>query len=463
MGGAAWAAIALTAHAHRIAAIWLGNGLWLGIVLPRPKRRWPGLLGAGLVGNLAANLIHGDGLAVGLLLSVCNGLEVLVSALGLARPGALELHRRGPFLRFLLIAVGLSPLLAAAIASAGLYALRGQAIGQNGLTWLIADALGVALVTPLVLKIGRRRLWRAFTAAPPAKTALLFAAPIGLAMLCFWQTRYPLLFLVPPTMGLAAAELGYAATTILVPVVGVIALVATEMGRGQFHLNAALSPEERLYMLQFFLLANVLISHWTAGVAAARRKAVRDLAELAKTLRVEASVDPLTGLANRRSFDTALARELASAGAGEGPLSLLLLDLDHFKKLNDTLGHNAGDACLCRVAEVLRRASRRGTELASRYGGEEFALLLPGTDAASAQRTAEALREAIARLTDAGEDGAVPVTASIGIATLESGRSLDPGLFVASADISLYEAKRAGRNCVHAARQTSPPRLRIVR
>ncbi len=161
-----------------------------------------------------------------------------------------------------------------------------------------------------------------------------------------------------------------------------------------------------------------------------------------KELESLATTDGLTGLKNRRTFGEKLAEEHARAVRYHQPLSLLLLDVDHFKQYNDTFGHPAGDAVLQRVAQTLG-STARDTDVAARYGGEEFVLILPQTDEAGALVIAERLRSVIA----GGDWELRPITASVGIATL----SLDtptPDCLTACADKALYQSKEAGRNRV---------------
>ncbi len=161
--------------------------------------------------------------------------------------------------------------------------------------------------------------------------------------------------------------------------------------------------------------------------------------------------DSLTGIANRRVFDDTLREEWARATRHGGPLSLLLCDIDHFKRFNDHHGHPAGDACLRRVAKLLQTCTRRPTDLVARYGGEEFVLLLPYTDAAGAQAHA---RTCLAAVVDAaiphGDSPVAPVvTLSIGASTIvRSGPDVDAPSLLARADLALYEAKRSGRHRV---------------
>jgi diguanylate cyclase (GGDEF)-like protein len=154
----------------------------------------------------------------------------------------------------------------------------------------------------------------------------------------------------------------------------------------------------------------------------------------------------LTELANRRSFDRSLERELTRANRTDGRLSVVLLDIDHFKQLNDTHGHVVGDSVLCQVAAALRECGREYDTVA-RYGGEEFAAVLPGCSSALALQVAERLRRAVE---ESGAD--VPVTASAGVATYPYD-GVDAGSLLQAADQALYASKRSGRNAVRSAEQ----------
>jgi diguanylate cyclase (GGDEF)-like protein len=158
--------------------------------------------------------------------------------------------------------------------------------------------------------------------------------------------------------------------------------------------------------------------------------------------------DGLTGLYNRAAFDSALASEFARSSRGEAPLSLLMLDLDRFKAFNDHCGHLAGDGCLRRVAAAIRDSAQRPGDQVFRYGGEEFAVLLPGTSLDAARTVAERALAAVARAGCRWLDGDVEqvVTTSIGVAVV-CGEDADPASLIARADAALYAAKRAGRNC----------------
>jgi diguanylate cyclase (GGDEF)-like protein len=165
-------------------------------------------------------------------------------------------------------------------------------------------------------------------------------------------------------------------------------------------------------------------------------------------LEILATSDPLTGAANRRVFDERLDREWRRGVRSRQPLSVLMIDVDHFKRYNDALGHGAGDACLRRVAEVLGTHLQRAEDLLCRYGGEEFAAILPGTLRTVAVRHAEVLREAIERLEIDHPDSPDGrwLTVSIGCATAIPGPAHTPLGLVDASDRSLCEAKRQGRD-----------------
>ena len=164
-------------------------------------------------------------------------------------------------------------------------------------------------------------------------------------------------------------------------------------------------------------------------------------------LKVKATTDGLTGLANRATFDAFLAEHFARVPEGK-PLTLLLMDLDKFKGINDTHGHQAGDEVLKAIAKLLKTAVRK-QDLAARYGGEEMAMVLPGTTRATAAAIAETIRRAIAVKGVKCEKATVPVTVSIGVATAEKGGPLvGPAHLLKAADLAVYAAKHGGRNCV---------------
>ena len=167
---------------------------------------------------------------------------------------------------------------------------------------------------------------------------------------------------------------------------------------------------------------------------------------LRDTLRELAMADPLTGLANRRQLEGVLKTQLAQAERQDQPLSVLMLDIDHFKRFNDAFGHEAGDTVLREVAAVLKHATRE-KGYAFRYGGEEFLLVMPELDADQAAARAEEIRSRIAALELTHNGGDLgPITASIGVATAPAQCTFDR--LTQAADAAVYRAKSLGRDRV---------------
>ncbi|MGQ7817590.1 diguanylate cyclase domain-containing protein [Metapseudomonas furukawaii] len=182
----------------------------------------------------------------------------------------------------------------------------------------------------------------------------------------------------------------------------------------------------------------------------ALRESQQQLLETNLVLQRLMNSDGLTGLSNRRHFDEYLDMEWRRALREQSELSLLMIDVDHFKSFNDSFGHVAGDDALRKVAEAIRASCSRATDLAARYGGEEFAMVLPGTAAGGARLLAEKVRrcvEALAIPHDVPAPGSV-LSVSIGVATLTPNAGQSALVLVDMADQGLYEAKNNGRNQV---------------
>jgi diguanylate cyclase (GGDEF)-like protein len=244
----------------------------------------------------------------------------------------------------------------------------------------------------------------------------------------------------------------------------------SKLGRNEieavFHALGSIEREERRLLAERSALdarAETLIENYNtalAGVglvllciaAAAGISAVRSqrrVRETAAKLRESASTDELTGIANRRSFMHWLEIEVARAERSGAPLSIAVVDLDHFKKVNDKYGHAGGDAVLRGFAELAADAMRTG-DLVARLGGEEFAILMPSTNVGEAQLACERLRTMIANTRFAVPSGdPIQVTISTGIALLVDGEERDR--LVTRADDALYRAKESGRNQVQLA------------
>jgi len=185
-------------------------------------------------------------------------------------------------------------------------------------------------------------------------------------------------------------------------------------------------------------------------LAGSLRDRNRQLRDARRQLTDLANIDELTGLGNRRLVNSVLTQEINRARRSGTELSVIMLDVDHFKLYNDSYGHPAGDAVLQKLADIMQRASTRAGEVATRYGGEEFLLILPGVSAASAIRTASRLREMIEQegIPHASSPVSANVTISQGVITLRPGAEHQPLDLIKLADRALYSAKDAGRDAI---------------
>lgn len=185
----------------------------------------------------------------------------------------------------------------------------------------------------------------------------------------------------------------------------------------------------------------------TPAILRARVRNHLELKQIRDHLARLAMRDGLTGLFNRRHLDQTLQQECERVSRGGKDLSLLMIDVDHFKRYNDSMGHQAGDDCLRHVGAALQRPLHRKSDVAARYGGEEFVAVLPATSAGEAFRMAEAIRLSV-------WDAALPhpdspfgrVSLSVGVATVSGGTRVTPDGLLGSADAALYRAKAEGRN-----------------
>ena len=333
------------------------------------------------------------------------------------------------------------------------------------LAGLVAMAARRNLPLAIAVLLGNGLICLAF-----ALYAQAIAMLLGRAAARWWLQVQPLIWLVllvllgwPPHQRSAVASLIYAA--LLAPsawlilrhgwqaerslrIVGLafcVALLAMLVRAG----HAWITPGDYLELLQpslgqtlSFLVSFVCLLGAGFGFVLAVFERV------ALQLQVMATQDGLTGCSNRSTTDVLLAHELERARRSRLPLAFALMDLDHFKQVNDQHGHAAGDAVLKAFADAVRRRLR-GSDVFGRLGGEEFGLVLPDTDAAGASGLAEAIRLEVAALeVTVGRAQVVKITVSAGVAVAPPDSSLPGDRLYSQADQALYEAKRAGRNRV---------------
>jgi diguanylate cyclase (GGDEF)-like protein len=419
------------AYLHPSASpVWAPTGIAIAAVLLRGPWVAPAILvGAYLVNvTTAAGVVASAGIAVG------NTLEALLGA-ELARRfarGRQAFDRAGDVLHFALL-TGMGSTTVSATLGVTSLALVGSApwadYGRIWFTWWLGDLMGAIVVTPAIL------LWSQSPrpSVEPVRVVeggLLLAALGATGLLVFgapgdpMATSHPLTFLALPLLIWAALRFPpHVAVTAVILLSG-LALWGTLWGFGPLVRS---SRNESLLLVQGFMGVAALTTTTLAAAVSERRRAE-------ERLRAQAIQDPLTGLANYRRFIEVLEAELVRSGRTGRSFAVILYDLDGLKRINDRFGHLVGSEALRRLAEALRQ-SCRAMDLAARFGGDEFAVILPETDEAAAR----ALAGRVA-LRLAADGGFPPLSASAGLAVHPADGSTVESL-LGTADRRLYDMK----------------------
>lgn len=457
----AWAGIALTGSGDRAAIIWPVNGLMLAIMLRRPPSHWSWLALASMAGTAGAYFVTGAAPLLAALRGIFSTAELLLATHILYRSyhGTPDLTEQGVLVRFGLSAVVLAPLAAVVPGAWILCQITGASFLELARVWYLADALGLAVFGPLALNAQPAALWALLGGADRWRTLGLFVLLAACTSLALYQSHFPLLYVIYPPLLLVVFRLGMPGVVIGVFIITLLTIVFTAAGRGTFMLIAKGDWTQRVLLIQVFIATTLATMLPVSAVLTQRRRLMDALRRSEERLLVLSVSDPLTGLANRRNFDHALESALARANRNAQPLSLLMIDVDHFKEFNDRYGHLCGDACLKAVAHAVARHAHRPDDLAARFGGEEFAVILADTDNDGAAAIAERIRTLIKDepLTYAGVASS-RVSVSVGVATTPTHGSIDADGLIQAADRALYEAKRTGRDRVcTSAGDNAPP------
>ena len=435
-----------------VAALWIPNGILLAALLLRPDRAGA-LFAAGTLASIAANLATDHDVISTLIISGSNMAEVGVAAWTLRRwAGPVPLFTQvASVVRFTLVAGIAAPAVGATIAAAGLSQFGSTFPGVWG-RWFVGDALGLLIITPVLVILDQR--WRRgpdaiLAARSSGEVAGLLAVTAALAFVVFSISAEAALFVLPPVVLVATFRMGPFGATASCVAIATIGVWQTAHGLGPVAQFDGPEPVRILYF-QLFLAMLFLSALPVAAALFERQVLATELAaacdaarSAAESFYDQASTDELTGVATRRRFLERLREEVAAARVRGADLALVVLDVDHFKAINDTHGHPAGDQVLRTIADTCRAATR-SRDLVGRLGGEEFALLMPGATAAGAAAVCERLRrEVAASRIKAGPVANLRATVSLGLASL---RGQDDDRLLADADRALYEAKRSGRN-----------------
>jgi diguanylate cyclase (GGDEF)-like protein len=283
------------------------------------------------------------------------------------------------------------------------------------------------------------------------ETVSLLAGVSLLSLAVFARSGSSMVFVLFPALLLVIFRLGSAGSAIGVFLMVTPAAYLTTRGTGPFSAAQAGALNHSIFLLQAFLGVSLVTIYAVSAALAERNRLLQELTEAYRVADSHAGQDHLTGLANRRTFDEQLKRAWKQAVREKGSLSLLMMDVDYFKLFNDRYGHLAGDECLRTVGSILAAAPLRGSDLAARFGGEEFAVLLPRAGTEGAFLIADRIRQALAdRQVPHIANPASIATVSIGVATLRPTAEADEKLLIQRADMALYQAKKGGRNQVQA-------------
>jgi diguanylate cyclase (GGDEF)-like protein len=438
--------------------LWPLNGVTIALLLTRKPRDWPIMLLGVAIGTGVGEYFNDNAVWFEVGQRLISLTEVFLSAWLLPPFATFEewLRRRLIFYRFLaalIVGPGISGLLAALL----FHRVQGLPYLLAFNDWATADALGIAATMPLILSLGSQEMWRLFRKDQLPKTIAILVLALVCGVIIFSAARYPLLFLLFPLLLLVESLLGFAGSAVAVFSICLIAVYCTIHGYGPFGVWPASLPLPRDAALQIYLGFNLVALFPACILTMERRRMSAELVHTNEQLKMLASVDSITGIANRRTLDETFLKEWHRAIRLQLPLSLLMIDIDRFKQFNDLYGHHAGDMCLRQVADVLREHLHRAQDLAARFGGEEFALLLPHTSLHDARTLAENLREAVQRqaIHHEGSEFAC-ITISIGCAALTPRPGDDHIQLLRAADAALYAAKQTGRNRVQAGTPAEP-------
>ncbi|HEY5972546.1 MAG TPA: diguanylate cyclase [Pseudoxanthomonas sp.] len=570
IGVTAWLSLIIERVPGGVAAVWISNGIWAGWLLSRQTALWPGYLAAGMAALLAARFLAGDDTLSSIGLSTFNLLEILIIA-GLIRRTIPDVGNPKRWLGLGSVATG-STLVACAVSglltSVLKHATSDAPLLSSFLTWYSAHVVGMVIVGTLTLVAHRKGV--GLIDVPGHRWEFL-GNMLLIAVVCgavFYQTTYPLLFLVYPPLLYGVFRHHFAGVVVGISLMAAISGIATALGYGPLSLVHNSGIIERTILLQLFIGTACLMSfpvalsmaerarltalvreseqryrmladyshdvvvrmradgerlyvspsardilgwepaellrpsqslvhpddhavqrqtidavitsghaitaiyrlrhkdgHYVwmeaaarpipcadgsgtdiifAGRDISRRVAAEQALQASRSeLEAQARLDSLTGLANRRQFDERLALALGRSRRQGQAVALMYMDIDHFKQVNDSFGHAAGDEVLRAFGQRLSECVRSG-DLVARLGGDEFVVLIEDL---SSPRTAEAIAGKLIAAMGEGiavEEATLHVTTSIGIAF-----STHPAVtktLIAAADAALYAAKKSGRN-----------------
>ncbi len=456
-----WLGIDLSRQSDGVATIWFTNGLLFAVVVTRPRRVWIPYFIAGFVADTLADMLYGDPLKLAAGVSLANSVEVITSS-----RAADAVVRQSVSFDASASAAGVSGrgggwrdgddkraggLVDAAVCGCGavvdavshLVPGRCAGDGDHCASGLYSAAAGI--------------FCDAANARGSKETLLLLTVPAVATALVFSYNKDPLIFFIFPALLLVVFRLGFPGTVLSIFVIALISICFTVSGHGPLMLITGSNLLHRIVIEQIFLAVAIFTFFPVAALLEERKELEISLQKSEQQYRELAKADALTGLANRRGFDERLEEEWTRAAGTGQSLALLLIDVDLFKSYNDIYGHVGGDACLRCIARVIADTLQRHSDVAARFGGEEFAVILPDTELEAAMRVAENIRQAVAgmNMPHSGNPEGLQ-TISIGVAAGVPGQNGSLVSLLTASDHALYRAKYLGRNRVEGAAVATP-------
>jgi diguanylate cyclase (GGDEF)-like protein len=448
-----WLGIVLSHQSEGVATIWLTNGLLFGLVITQPRRLWLGYFAAGLAADTLADVVYGDPFRLAIGVSCANSVEVIASCLLLTLffGTPLNLAKRRPLVGFLLISVvGAAAVTSALGATWTMLFTEVDSWWQMFRTWYLGDMLGMALLAPVVFMLQRPGFFSMLQPGQRRRDLLVLLAPIVATALVFTHERDPLIFFIFPGFLLVVILLGFSGTVFSLFAVALLSIALTVKGHGPLMLiTGPHAPLERIVVAQVFLAVAIFTMFPIAALLEERAALQLSLAASEARYRALANFDELTGLYNRRAFNERLNFDWRRAAAAESSLALLLIDADLFKSYNDAHGHLRGDQCLRSIAGIISVTVSDGDATVARFGGEEFAVVLPGKGEKHARLLAERIRLAVLEMCLPHPSSPSGMqTVSLGVAAAVPDGVRDAAELIGIADVALYRAKGLGRNQV---------------